>query len=135
LLYTREKRAVSRLRGHLQHIPFNVEFPAVIKASQAALLITPVEKRCAPMGAKLTQDANSPLRVAENDQLLAEQARSDRRSIGFDFFGETGRNPMPPHELAHRGIPLDAAEQVVLLGRHGASPGKAALRMRHRILS
>ena len=47
------------------------------------------------------------------------------RQLG-DLLDETCRDPVPAHDLAHRGLALDAAEQVVFLaGQHAALRGAA----------
>src|SRR5215213_10041963 len=135
LLHASCKRAVRWLRGHFQDVSLNVKFPPVIQATQSAFLIPPVEKRSTPVRAKLAQHTSPALRVAENNEILAKQARLNRGPVRLDFLGQASCDPMPPHEPPHRGMTFDTAEQVVLFRSHGGSPFRAALRMRRLALS
>ena len=89
------------------------------------------------MRALLAQYAEPAVGVAEHHQVLAQQPDLDRLAVGLrDLFGHAGGNPMPPHQLAHRGVALDAAQQVVVLGRdHRVSSGWRAVAGRIEKLS
>jgi hypothetical protein len=69
----------------------------------------------------LVEDAEAARRIAEDDEVLTEQARVHRRAVALlDLFGEAHGHPMAPEDPSHRGVALDAAEQVVFLGgEHG----------------
>jgi hypothetical protein len=57
--------------------------------------------------------------ITEHDQILAEQPRADWGSIRLHgLLGQTYRDPVPAHELTHRRIAFDAAQQIVFLSRH-----------------
>ena len=79
------------------------------------------------MRAVLVEHADAAFGVAEDDQVLAEHARVNGRAVSLgDLLDETCRDPVPAHDLAHRGLALDAAEQVVFLaGQHAALRGAA----------
>ena len=51
------RRRARRLGGHVDDIAFDVEFPAVVQAAQAAFLVAPEGERGAAMQAVLAQDA------------------------------------------------------------------------------
>jgi hypothetical protein len=76
------------------------------------------------------EHAEAPIRVAEGDQVLAEEAQANGCAVRFrQLLGEGGGNPVAAHELTHRRIALDAAQEFVfLLGQHGVPPkGSVAL--------
>src|SRR5215469_17282089 len=114
--------AVGRLGRHFEHIALDVEFPPMVQAAQAALFVAPVKQRCAAVRAEFAQHAGPSLGVAEYDQVLAQQARLYRLTVGFDLFRKTGGDPVLAHELAHRRIAFDPAKQVVFFRRHRVSP-------------
>ena len=71
------------------------------------------------MRAVFVEHADATFAVAENNEVLTEQTNLDRRAVGLrDFLGQAGGDPVPAHDLAHRRIALDAAQQVVFLLRH-----------------
>lgn len=76
------------------------------------------------MGAGLLDQTDAAVGIAEGDEILAEQLHTDGRAIGLrDLFGQECGQPVATEDLAHRGIALDAGEQIILLGRdHGACP-------------
>jgi hypothetical protein len=73
--------------------------------------------------AVFAEDAEPARRVAEHHQVFAEEPRAHRRAIAFgDLLRQAHRQPVLPHELAHRRIALDPAQQfVVLFGHHPAA--------------
>ena len=112
-------QAVGWLRRHLDDVAVNVELPAVIEAAQAAILVAREHQRGAPVRAVFVEHADATFAVAENNEVLTEQTNLDRRAVGLrDFLGQAGGDPVPAHDLAHRRIALDAAQQVVFLLRH-----------------
>jgi hypothetical protein len=72
----------------------------------------------------LVQQAEAAIGIAKDHKVLSQEPGADRRAIGLgNFLCHAGRNPMPPHELTHRSITLNAAEQFIFLGsKHGGSP-------------
>ena len=71
------------------------------------------------MHAAFVQHAQPPLGVAEDDEVDAQQAGADGRAVGLgDLFGEAGRQPVLAHDLAHRRLAFDAAEQFVVFPGH-----------------
>ncbi len=62
-----------------------------------------------------------PLAVAEHDEILAEQPHLDRRAVRLGhLFGQASRDPVAAHDLSHRRVAFDAAQQVVFFGGHHA---------------
>ena len=73
------------------------------------------------MSTEFAEHANTTLAIAEDDQVLAEQTGFHRGAVGRYFLRQASRDPMAPHELAHRGIAFDAAQQIIFFRRHGFS--------------
>ncbi len=97
------------LAGRVENIAANVEFPAVIEAAQAGFLVAAEGKRSAAVRTMFAEHAQAAFAVAEDDEVFAEHAGSDRRAIGDgDFLGHAGRQPMAAHDLAHRDVAFDA---------------------------
>ncbi len=128
-----DQAAGRRLRHHLEHVAGDVHLPAVVQAAQAAFLVAAVDERGAPVRALLVEHADAAVAVAEHDEVLAEHARLDRRAVGLaHLLDQAHRQPVAPHQPAHRRVADDTAQQVVLLrGDHGASPRP---RTRHLML-
>src|SRR5258708_4202350 len=89
--------------------------------AQPVLLVAAEPQRDAAMGAELVHDADAALRIAKRDQPLAEQLYAHRRTVGLgDFPRQQRRNPITPHQRAHRRAGAGEREEIVLLaGRHG----------------
>ena len=101
----------------------------MVEAAQAAILVAREHQRGAPVRTIFVEHADAAIAVAEDDEVLAEQADLDRRAVGLrHFLGQAGGDPVPAHDLAHRRIALDAAQQVIFLLRHhgGVTPGGGA---------
>jgi hypothetical protein len=64
---------VDRFRRRVQHVAVDVVFPTVIDAAQTTFFIAPKKKRRAAVGAMLADETDTALRVAEGDQLFAQQ--------------------------------------------------------------
>ena len=62
--------------------------------------------------------AEPALRVAESDEVFAQQAKPDRRSVWFaQLLAERCGYPMAAHQAPHGSIPLNPAQQVVFRRR------------------
>ena len=71
------------------------------------------------MRAVFVEHAEPALRVAEHHEAFAQQFHPHRRAVRFgDLFGKACRDPVAAHDLAHRRVALDAAQQVVFLRGH-----------------
>lgn len=66
----------------------------------------------------LVHHANPPLGIAKHDQVFAQDPRMDGISVGFaHLFAQANRYPEIAHQLPHRRVPFNAAEQFVLFIR------------------
>jgi hypothetical protein len=111
----RPLRRAGRLGGHVDDVAVDVEFPAVIEAAQAALLVATEDQRCTAMQAELGEHAQLAVRIAEDDQVFAQEPGADRRAVLLrDLVREADRQPVAAHDAAHGRVALDAAQQVVL---------------------
>jgi hypothetical protein len=74
------------------------------------------------------EHAEAAIAVAKRDKVFAQRADACRRAVGFgNFFGQARGQPMPPHQLAHRCVAFDAAQEFVFFGgQHGFPPGAQA---------
>ena len=115
------KAGACRLGRHLDDIAVHVDLPAMIKAAQAAVLVAPEHQRRTAVRAHFIEHANAALCVAEDHEILAEQADFQGVAIGLrHFLAQAGRQPVMAHDLAHGRVMFDAAQQVVFLTcQHG----------------
>ena len=109
--------------GLIEAIAVDVELPAVIGAADAVILVAAEKQRRQAVRAEMIHDADAAGRVAERDQLLAEQHQTHLRAVGLELGGKTGWNPELPHELAHWRLAADAGQELVFgFADHLASP-------------
>src|SRR5580704_8103274 len=110
-----------RLIELVDAIAFDVVFPAVIDAAQPALLVAPEKQRHPPVRTELVDQADAALAVAERHEVLTQQPDPHGRAVGLgDLACQAGRDPIPPHRVAHRAALPDAGDQFVFLGwQHG----------------
>src|SRR5262245_561193 len=93
----------------------HVVLPAVIDAAQPALFVAAEEQVRAAVRALGLDQAHAALRIAERDQLLAEQLHADRRAIGLGKLArQRDRLPEAPEILAHQRAGAGAAQQLVV---------------------
>src|SRR5581483_1320036 len=105
-----------RLRRGFEHLAFNVIFPAVVNAAQAALFVAAEKQRSAAMGAMLAEQADASGAVAKGDQILAEQAHAHRRAVRLgNLLGEQRGNPVAAEELARGAAGMNAGQEIVVL--------------------
>src|SRR6516165_9080328 len=76
------------------------------------------------MRALLLYEADAPGRVAERDQVLAQQADPRRRPVRFgDLRTQARRDPVPAQQITHRRPGADPGQDLVVLPRqHGMPP-------------
>ena len=92
------------------------EFPAVINATQPALLIASEPQRGATVWTIFVEQPDPALAVAERDEILSQQPDARWRAIGLgDLARQQGRDPIPPHHLAHRCPRSGPGQQLVFL--------------------
>ena len=73
------------------------------------------------MRTNVVDQANLAVRVAERDQVFAEQPHAQRSAVGLrQIGGLQDRNPIPPHQFAHGRSRADAGEKQVFGFGHGA---------------
>ena len=108
-----------RLVHHVHAAAVDVELPAVVDAAQAAVLVAAEEERHEPVRAVLVEEPDAAARVAEGDQLLAEQLDAHRRAVGPGQLPREERgDPVAPQRLAHRGAAADARHSLVVFACH-----------------
>ena len=88
------------LGGLLHALARDIEEPAVVRAADAALFDVSVLQGSAPVGAVETEEAQAAARVAEEDELFAE----DFESQGVIVEIRRGRHgePVPPEPFSRR---------------------------------
>ena len=68
------------------------------------------------MGTVLGQKSDPALAVTKSNQVFSQEPYFHRRAIGDrDLFGEQGRKPIPPHQLAHWRPRSYSGEKFVFL--------------------
>lgn len=72
------------------------------------------------MRAVFAEQAGSTPGIAESHEIFAQEAHPNRRAVrSRDLFGQQGRDPVSPHQLAHRRLTAYAGEQIVFsLAQH-----------------
>jgi hypothetical protein len=89
---------------------------SIFQPAQAAFLVAAEHQRRAAVRAHFIEHADATFRVAEHDEIFAEQTHLERIAIGLgDFFDQAGGKPVASDDLAHRRIAFDAAQQIVFL--------------------
>src|SRR5262249_61589006 len=89
------ERAVGRLDRHVDAPARDVEFPAVIHASQAFGLVASIEEARAAMPTTVLNQPHGAGRHAKRDEALTEQAHAERWSVRLRKLGaERPRKPM-----------------------------------------
>ena len=112
-------RACCRLRRQVDAFAVGVEFPAVIDAAEAAFLVAAKEQRRAAMRAIRVDQTDSSLRVAESDQVLAEQPHAHRRAVFLgQFGGQRRRLPIAAEQLASRRAGTHPDEALLIFSPH-----------------
>jgi hypothetical protein len=70
------------------------------------------------MRAMLAQQTDASPRVSKGDQIFAQEANPNRRTVRQrDFLRQQRWNPVAPHELAHPRARPDASQEFILLPR------------------
>src|SRR5512138_2434058 len=105
--------AFGRLVGHVNAPPGPVELPAVIHAAKSRLLVATVEEGRSTVRTIVAEQPYLTVSVPKRDQILAEQSHPQWRTIHFELSWVEKRQPVPSHELAHRGAWPDPTECLV----------------------
>ena len=104
-----------RFRGHVNHIAHHVHFPAVVQTAQTAIFIAAINQRRFAVRAILVHHTDTAQGVSEHHQIFAQNSGLDGRAIGLrNFFHQADGQPLTAHELTHRRIALDAAQQFIV---------------------
>ena len=111
----REHR-LAGLGRHLEARALAVELPAVVGAADAFLVDDRVDQRRPPVGALLLEEAEATPPVAEEDEVLAQQADLLGRP-GLEFDGGGDGEPIAPEQGPHRRARPHPCQQLVLLRR------------------
>ncbi|WP_247398962.1 hypothetical protein [Bradyrhizobium sp. 136] len=77
----------------------------------------------------MIDDSDNAARIAEGEQLLAENDDLLRLAVGFrEFFGQQHRNPEPAQQFAHARTRARLGQEFVVLGaEHGKSSRRSLL--------
>ncbi len=84
-LYARGISGLVRQVRLIEAIAVHVEFPAVISAANAVVLIAAQEQRGQTVRAQMIHDADAAAGIAERNQLLPEQHQAHLRSVGHEL--------------------------------------------------
>ena len=113
--------ALGWLVGHVDAVARGVELPAVVHAAHAALL------RCAPKNSDAPRCGQFSVmnpgfrRVAPGDQVLAQDADALGLAVGLELPRVDQRQPVVPHQVAHRRPGADPRQQLSVFLRQHAS--------------
>ncbi len=77
--------------GQIDAIAVYVELPAMVGTAQSALLIATEKEPDQFMWAISPDDTESPVRIAECNEIFAQDAEPQRRPIDFQLCAEGGR--------------------------------------------
>ena len=66
------------------------------------------------MRAAMLHDADPAVGVAEGDELLAQEHEPHRLAVRLEFRRKAGRNPVFPHQVAHRRAGADMGQKLVI---------------------
>jgi hypothetical protein len=89
----------------------------VIDAAQATLLVAAEEQRGAAVRAAMIHHADAAGAVAEGQKLLAQQHEAGRRAVALELRRQERRQPVVPHQAAHRRAGADLGEFRAFAGR------------------
>jgi hypothetical protein len=113
------RRWLARL---LEATPIAGDQPAVVDATQAALVEPTVTQIDAAVRAITANQPRPAARVPEQNQVFAEDTRRHRR-VGRKLLGQSDRLPIAPHQLAAwRPASVSVMRSFCSL-RHGVPPG------------
>src|SRR5439155_27258421 len=115
------ERAAGGLDRHVEAASTHVELPAVVHAAQSLRLVASIKEARAAVRTAVLDQSDGARRDAERDEALAEQAHAQRRAVGLrQLARQRRRNPVLPHQGAHRGAGSDPTEQLVVVStQHG----------------
>ena len=115
-----ERLALRRVR-QVRALAGDVEFPGVIDAAQAILLVAAEEQRRPAVRAEGVEQTHPALAVTEGDEVLAQRLDAHWLAVRpRQLFRERYGQPEAAEELTHRGLGIGIRyELVVFFGKHG----------------
>ena len=116
--------ALLGLVGHVHAAAGHVVLPAVVGTAEPALLVAAEEERGAAMRTVGRQQTDVAPGVAEDHEVLAQQADLLGRAVGHGQRRRgQARHPVLAQQIAHRGpAPHPAQQLVVFSGEHRRPP-------------
>ena len=115
-LHFRLQRRAFRLGGHVGAIAVAIEFPAVVDAADAALLVAAEEHRRAPVRTIRVDEADDSVGVAEREEVFAQKPHAHRRAVLLgQFLRQGGGNPVAAEQFAHGRSASHARDPFVIL--------------------
>ena len=110
--------------GRFQDRAVDRELPAVQQATDAAVLHPAERERSPAVNAEFVDHADPAARIAEHDEVLAEELGAERIAIGARQLARRGDGqPVAPHRAAHRRIRPDPGQDFVFFrAQHRPSP-------------
>ena len=116
----------------LYAVAVHVVLPAVVNAAEPRPLVAAEPQRGEPVGAVLVQNTDVAIGVAEGDQVLAKQAKADRRTVRLRQLRVEHRGePVAPKSLAHGGARADLGYLFVLFPcEHSHSSRQMSFRLK-----
>jgi hypothetical protein len=89
----------------------------MVETAETAFFVSAQDERSSAVRTQFVENADATLGISECDEILSHQAHLDWRTVGFSyFFRQTSRHPVVTHDLAHWGIALNLAQQVIFSG-------------------
>ena len=122
LAHLEVERAAGWFGGLLQTGAGGIVQPAMERAAQTAVLATGEGQIGAAMRAMAVQQAVASGGVAEQHEVLAQQANALHWARRVEFLGQRGRLPIAPHQRAAGGAGAGFGDQFVLLGGETSRP-------------
>ena len=107
------KGAPLRLPRLLEAVPLDVVQPAVVDATEPAILQAAIAQIGAAMRAVDAQQSRPALLVAEENKIFTEEPDGQRGTPRRKLLGEGGRLPVPAHQLAARRSRTNTGQQLV----------------------
>src|SRR5215469_10140651 len=109
------KLVLRGLAGNVHACAGDVEFPAVIDATNSAFLVSAPEKAGAAVRAEFIDDADPALGIAKGDKILGKNPDTNRRTIRTWKFGAQERGqPILAKIAAAKRVRISLREQPVL---------------------
>src|SRR6185312_8454545 len=108
----------------IDHLALGRNLPAVEDTAQPALFVAAQRHRRAAMRTGFVDEADTPVRRAERDEILAHEAHALRRAVAGQRRRTDRRHPVFAQQFAHRRAGIGAHQQFVLFAsqRHVRSP-------------